>query len=46
MANRSERQLFQAGIMEQQVKELQKADIKACCLHDEFNHEKQLMEKK
>ena len=32
--------------MELQVKELQKADVKACCLHDEFNNEKQLMEGK
>ena len=26
-----------------QVKELQIADVKACCLHDEFNNEKQLL---
>ena len=32
--------------MEPQVKELQTADVKACCLHDEFNNEKQLMEGK
>ena len=31
--------------MELQFKELQKADVKACCLHDEFN-EKQLIEGK
>ena len=32
--------------MELQVKELQKADVKACCLHDEFNNEERLMEGK
>ena len=32
--------------MKLQVKELQRADVKACCLHDEFNNEKQLMEGK
>ena len=32
--------------MELQVKEIQKADIKACCLNDEFNIEKQIMEGK
>ena len=32
--------------MEPQVKELQKGDVKACGPHDEFNHEKQLMEGK
>ena len=46
MANRIERQLFQASIMELQVKELQKADVRACCLHDEFNREKKLIEGK
>ena len=30
--------------MELQVKELQKAHVKACWLHDEFNNEKQLIE--
>ena len=37
---------FKLAIMELQVKELQKADANACCLHDEFNNEKQLMEGK
>ena len=32
--------------MQLQVKELQKADAKACCLHDDFNNEKQLVEGK
>ena len=32
--------------MELQVKELQKADVKACCLDDESNNEKQLIEGK
>ena len=32
--------------MELQVKELQKADVKACCLHDESKNEKQLVEGK
>ena len=36
---------FKLAIMELQVKELQKADVNACCLHDEFNNEK-LMEGK
>ena len=37
---------FKMAIMELQVKELQKADVKACCLYDKFNNEKQLMEGK
>ena len=37
---------FKLAIMELQIKESQKADVKACCLHDEFNNEKQLMEGK
>ena len=32
--------------MELQIKELQKTDVKACCLHDESDNEKQLMEGK
>ena len=38
--------IFQAGLMELQVKELQKADLKASCLHNESGNEKQLMEGK
>ena len=38
--------IFQAGCNELQVKESQKADMKACCLDDEFNNEKQLVEGK
>ena len=37
---------FKLAMMELQVKELQKADVKTCCLHDEYNNEKQLMEGK
>ena len=37
---------FKLAMMELQVKELQKADVKACRLHDESNNEKQLMEGK
>ena len=37
---------FKLAVMELQVKKLQKADVKACSLHDEFNNEKQLMEGK
>ena len=33
---------FKLAVMELQVKELQKADIKACCLNDESKNEKQL----
>ena len=32
--------------MELQVEELQKADVKACCLYEEFNNEKQIVEGK
>ena len=32
--------------MELQVKELQKADVKACCRHYKFNNEKQVIEDK
>ena len=32
--------------MKLQVKELQKADVKAWCLHDESNNEKRLIEGK
>ena len=39
-------QSFKLALMELQVKELQKADVKACCLHDESKNEKQLMEGK
>ena len=39
-------QSFELALMELQVKELQKADVKACCLHDESKNEKQLMEGK
>ena len=46
MANGTERQLFQPGIMELQDEELQKGDVKTWCLNDEFNHDKQLMEGK
>ena len=35
---------FKLDITELQVKELQKADVKASCFHKEFNNEKQLME--
>ena len=34
------------AIMELQVKESQRADAKTCCLHNESNNEKQLMEGK
>ena len=37
---------FKQAIVELQVKELQKAVVKACCLHDKSNNEKQLMEGK
>ena len=37
---------FKLAIAELQVKELQKADVKASCLYEEFNNEKQLMEDK
>ena len=47
MANRSERQLHcLLAVMELQVKELQKANVKVCCLHDKFNNKKQLMQGK
>ena len=39
-------QSFKLAIMELQVKELQKADVKVCCLHEESKNEKQLMESK
>ena len=32
--------------MELQVKELQKADVTACCRHYEFNNKKQVIEDK
>ena len=32
--------------MKVKVKELQEADVKTCCLHDESNNEKELMEGK
>ena len=34
-------QSFKLASVELQVKELQKADVKACCLHDESKYEKQ-----
>ena len=37
---------FKLAIMELQAEELQKADVKACCIREEFNNEKQLMERK
>ena len=37
---------FKLALMELQVKELQKVDVKACCLHDESKNEKQFMEGK
>ena len=37
---------FKLAIMELQVKESQKVDVKACCLRDESNNEKKLMESK
>ena len=37
---------FKLPIMDLQVKELQKADVKACCLLDEFNNKTQLVEGK
>ena len=37
---------FKLAIMELQVKELQNTDVKACCLHDESDNKKQLMEGK
>ena len=40
------RKSFRLAIMEHQVRELQEADVKACCLHEESNNEKQLMEGK
>ena len=39
-------QCFKLALMELQFKELQKADVKACCLHDESKNGKQLMEGK
>ena len=35
---------FKLALMELQAKELQKADVKACCLHDESNNGKQQMQ--
>ena len=33
-------QSFKLALMELQVKELQKANLKSCCLHDESKNEK------